>query len=170
MSAKRAAAFLAGALLAGTGTAAARTPVHLLRLKQGEKAGYGPIVCQARRVAQHPILACGGVQRYRIIYGPSALRVLRSNHQVFTANPSGLASSATAVAVTQGHLFQLKEGGRVIYGPINCIAVYGGKYRALDCIGANRYRILFGPSELRVWRLNVKNVYKQVFAANPASR
>jgi hypothetical protein len=174
MSAKRAAVFLAGALLASTGTALAHTNSHMFRLKQGNKAGYGPIVCQAQHAAQYSILACNGAHRYRIIYGPSQLRVLRSNHQVFAASPSGnsapRAGTRTAATPTQGHLFRLKQGDRISYGPVNCLAAYAGKYSALDCVGANRYRIIYGPSELRVWRLNSKKVYKTVFAANPSGR
>ena len=94
MSAKTAAAFLAGVLAAGTGTAAALTKGQVFRLQEGDHARYGPINCEARHVAQYSTVECIGAHRYRIIYGPSEIRVLRSNdkrvyRQVFAANPSG---------------------------------------------------------------------------------
>jgi hypothetical protein len=93
MSAKTAAAFVAGALAASTGTAVALTQGQVFRLQEGDHARYGPIVCDARHVGQYSTFECVGAHRYRIIYGPSELRVLRSNghvfRQVFAANPSG---------------------------------------------------------------------------------
>lgn len=94
MSGKTVAAFLAGALAASTGSAVAFTNGHLFRLQGGDHARYGPIVCNARHVAQYSTFECVGVRRYRIIYGLSELRVLRSNdkgvfQQVFAADPSG---------------------------------------------------------------------------------
>ena len=93
MSAKTAAAFLAGALAASSGTALALTKGHVFRLQEGDHARYGTIDCRAEHVAQYRTLDCVGAHGYRIIHGPSELRVLRSNgkgvQQVFAANPSG---------------------------------------------------------------------------------
>jgi hypothetical protein len=91
---KTAAAFLAGALVASTGTAAALTQGHVFRLQEGDHAKYGTIDCQAEHVAQYSILDCVGAQGYRLIYGPSELRVLCLNdhhvyRQVFAAKPYG---------------------------------------------------------------------------------
>jgi len=94
MSTRTAAAFLAGALAASTGTAAALTESQVFRLHENDHATYGPIDCQSEYVLQYRIVECVGARRYRIIYGPSEIRVLRENNkhvfkQVFAANPSG---------------------------------------------------------------------------------
>jgi hypothetical protein len=78
-----------------------------------------------------------------------------------------LASTGTAAALTQGHLFRLKKGDRASYGPVVCQAVYAKQLSALDCQGAYRWRVIYGPHDLRVIRLNKKNVYQTVFSANP---
>jgi hypothetical protein len=94
MSAKTVAAFLAGALAASTGTAAALTTGHGFRLQQGDHARYGTIVCSAVYAAQYKGFDCIGARRYEVIYAPSEIRVLRSNNKhvsktVFYVNPNG---------------------------------------------------------------------------------
>ena len=78
------------------------------------------------------------------------------------------ASSGTAAALTKGQVFRLQEGDEARYGTVKCQAVHVAQYSGVDCVGARRYRIIYGPSELRVFRLNDKHVYRQVFAANPS--
>jgi hypothetical protein len=95
MSAKTIAAFLAGALAASTGTAAALTKGHVFRMQEGDEASYGRVLCQSRYVAQYSGFNCFGLGRYSIIYAPGELRVLRftGKHSqptsVFFVNPSG---------------------------------------------------------------------------------
>jgi hypothetical protein len=94
MSSKTVAAFLAGAIAAGTGTAAALTKGHVFRLQEGDEAKYGKVTCQSRYVAPYGGFNCFGVGRYSIIYAPGELRVLRFNGKgastsVFHLNPSG---------------------------------------------------------------------------------
>ena len=93
MSAKTVAAFLAGVIAASTGTAAALTTGHVFRLQQGDEAKYGTVKCQAVYAAQYSGVDCVGARRYQIVYGPSELRVLRSNGKrvsktVFLVDPS----------------------------------------------------------------------------------
>jgi hypothetical protein len=97
MSAKTVAAFLAGALAATTGTAAAVTTGHVFRLQDGDHARYGTIVCDASYTGPYSGFNCVGAHRYEIVYSPSelrVLRVLRSNGKhvsktVFLVDPSG---------------------------------------------------------------------------------
>jgi hypothetical protein len=94
LSPKTLAAFLAGALTASTGTAAAFTTGHVFRLQKGDEATYGKVICQARYIAPYSGFNCYGVGRYSIIYAPGELRVLRFNGKhtstsVFHLNPSG---------------------------------------------------------------------------------
>jgi hypothetical protein len=94
MSIKTFIAFLVGALAASTGTAAALSTGHVFRLQQGDHAKYGNTVCSAIYDAQYKGFDCVGVRRYRVIYSPSELRVLRSNARrvsktVFVVDPSG---------------------------------------------------------------------------------
>ena len=94
MSPKTAAAFLAGVLVASTGTAAALTTGHVFRLQQGDHARYGTIECNALYAGQYSGFDCVGAHRYEVIYSPSELRVLRSNGKhvsktVFAVDPSG---------------------------------------------------------------------------------
>ena len=94
MSSKTVAAFLAGALAASTGTAAALTKGHVFPLQEGDEAHYGKVTCQARYVAQYSGFDCFGVGRYSIIYAPGELRVLRFNGRqtlttVFHLSPGG---------------------------------------------------------------------------------
>ena len=79
MSAKTVAAFLAGALAAGTGTAAALTSGHVFQLQQGDEAKYGTIQCHATYSLQYSGFMCFGPHRYSIVYAPDEIRVLRSN-------------------------------------------------------------------------------------------
>ena len=74
----------------------------------------------------------------------------------------------TDAALTTGHVFRLQEGDEARYGSVACQAVYVAQYSGVDCVGARRYRIIYGPSELRVLRSNDKHVFGQVFAANPS--
>ena len=86
MSAKTVAAFLAGAVAASTGTAAALTRGHVFRLQEGDEANYGKVICQAQYVAQYSGFRCfGAVPRYSIIYAPGEIRILRSNDKNPTA-------------------------------------------------------------------------------------
>ena len=80
------------------------------------------------------------------------------------------ASTGTAAAITEGHVFRLQDGDHARYGTVECQAVNVAQYSAVDCSGAHRYRITYGPQELRVYRLNDKHVLQQVFAANPSGR
>jgi hypothetical protein len=88
MSAKTVAAFLAGILAASSGTAVALTKGHIFRLQEGDEARYGAVECRAHNVAPYRVVDCVGAGNYRVTYGPSELRVFRSNRQVFAANPS----------------------------------------------------------------------------------
>ena len=94
MTAKTVAAFLAGALVAGSGTAVAVTNGHVFRLREGDEAQYGKVSCQAVHVLPYSAFECGGVPGYRIEYGPSEITVRRStgtytSKAVFTVKPSG---------------------------------------------------------------------------------
>jgi hypothetical protein len=95
MSVKTVAAFLAGALAARAGTAAALTSGHVFRLQQGDEAQYGTIHCQAVYSLEYSGFSCSGApRRYSVIYAPDEIRVLRSNAKhvsktVFFVNPSG---------------------------------------------------------------------------------
>ena len=97
MSATTVAAFLAGALAASVGTAAALTNGHVFRLQQGDEARYGTIRCQAAYSLQYSGFTCSGApRRYSIVYAPDGIRVLRTNARkvsktVFFVNPSGSA-------------------------------------------------------------------------------
>jgi hypothetical protein len=101
MFAKTAAAFLAGALAASSGTAVALTKgphsrstlrcnpncPKIIRLKEGERARYGMVVCQAMNTAPIRSMLCVGAGRYEVFYGPSDVSVYRSHRRVFDANP-----------------------------------------------------------------------------------
>jgi hypothetical protein len=97
MSAKTVAAFLAGALAASTGTAAALTKGHVFQLQQGDEAKYGNVQCQAVNVTPYSGFDCNGVPHYEVIYGPSEIRVLRVrrvnnkyvSRTVFHVDPTG---------------------------------------------------------------------------------
>ena len=97
MSVKTVAAFLVGALAAGTGTAAAVTTGHVFRLQGGDHATYGTIVCNAEYTGPYSGFNCVGAHRYEVIYSPSELRVtrvLRSNGKrvqktLYLVDPSG---------------------------------------------------------------------------------
>jgi hypothetical protein len=94
MSSKTVAAFLAGALAASTGTAAALSTKHIFRPQEGDEAKYGKVTCQAKYVAQYSGFNCYGVGHYSVIYAPGELRVLRFNGKgastsMFYVNPSG---------------------------------------------------------------------------------
>ena len=102
MFAKTAAAFLAGALAASCGTAVALTKgpssrstlrctpscPEIIRLREGEGARYGMVVCQAMNVAPIRSMFCVGAGRYEVFYGPSDVSVYRSHRRVFDASPS----------------------------------------------------------------------------------
>ena len=77
MSVKTVAAFLAGALAASTGTAAAVTTGHVFRLQTGDHASYGTILCSATFAGPYSGFNCVGAHRYEVIYSPSELRVTR---------------------------------------------------------------------------------------------
>jgi hypothetical protein len=96
MSSRMVAAFVAGALAASTGTAAALTKGHVFRLQEGDEAHYGKVTCEATYVAQYSGFRCFGAgPRYSIIYAPGEIRVLRFNGKttapttVFHLGPSG---------------------------------------------------------------------------------
>jgi hypothetical protein len=100
MPAKTLAAFLAGALAASTGTAAALTNGHIFRLQDGDEANYGTITCEAHGTVNAAAMqipggfGCFGLKRYTITYSPSEVRVFRWNAKnvsktVFVVNPSG---------------------------------------------------------------------------------
>jgi hypothetical protein len=97
MSAKTAAAFLCGVLVASTGTAAALTKGHVFQLQQGDEAKYGAVQCQAVNIAPYSGFDCWRVPHYSVIYGPSEIRVLhvrRVNNRyvsrsIFHVDPSG---------------------------------------------------------------------------------
>jgi hypothetical protein len=78
------------------------------------------------------------------------------------------ATAGTAAALTKGHVFRLQEGDHARYGTIECSAMYVAQYSAFDCVGAHRYQVIYGPSELRVLRSNDNHVFKTVFAVNPS--
>ena len=95
MSPKTVAAFLAGAVAASTGTAAALTSGHVYQLKDGDEANYGTITCQAHATASRQAggFGCFGLKRYTITYTPDEIRVLHWNAKnvsktVFHLNPS----------------------------------------------------------------------------------
>jgi hypothetical protein len=77
MSAKTVAAFLCGVIAASTGTAAALTEGHVFRLQQGDEAWYGNVQCQAENASPYRGFYCWRVPHYRVVYGPSEIRVLR---------------------------------------------------------------------------------------------
>ena len=97
MSPRTVAAFLAGALAASTGTAAALTKGHVFRLQQGDEAKYGNVQCQAVNVAPYSGFECLRVPHYSVIYGPTEIRVLRISRvndkyvsrSIFHVDPSG---------------------------------------------------------------------------------
>ena len=97
MSVKTVAAFLAGALAATAGTAAAITTGHVFRLQTGDHASYGTIVCNALYAGPYSGFNCLGARGYEVVYSPNELRVtrvLRSNGKrvsktVFLVDPSG---------------------------------------------------------------------------------
>jgi hypothetical protein len=97
MSVKTVAAFLAGALTATTGTAAAVTTGHVFRLQEGDHARYGTIQCNALYALSYSGFDCIGARGYEVVYAPNelrVLRVLRSNGKrvsktVFLVDPSG---------------------------------------------------------------------------------
>jgi hypothetical protein len=97
MSPKTAAAFLAGALAASTGTAAALTKGHVFHLQQGDEAAYGTVQCQAVNVTPYSGFDCERVPHYEVLYGPSEIRVLRIrlvnkkyvSRSIFHVDPSG---------------------------------------------------------------------------------
>jgi len=71
MSVRTVAAFLAGALAASAGTAAALTGGHVFRLQQGDEARYGTIRCEAVYLT--------GIQRLLMLRrAPPLLRHLRA--------------------------------------------------------------------------------------------
>jgi hypothetical protein len=80
------------------------------------------------------------------------------------------ASTGTAAAITQGHVFQLQDGDHASYGKILCSALYVPPYSGFDCVGARRYEVIYAPSEVRVLHLNGTHGFKSVFAVNPAGR
>ena len=100
MSARTVAAFLAGAVAASVGTAAALTGGHVFRLQQGDEARYGTIQCQAAYSLQYSGFTCfGAPRRYSIVYAPNEIRVLRSNAKnvsktLFFLNPEARNRSA----------------------------------------------------------------------------
>jgi len=97
MSAKTVAAFLCGVIAAGTGTAAALETGQVFRLQMGDEAQYGKVKCQAENVAPYRGFYCWRVHGYRVVYGPSDIRVLyirRVNNKfvtrtIFHVDPSG---------------------------------------------------------------------------------
>jgi len=96
MSPKTVAAFLAGALAASTGTAAALTKGHVFPLQVGDEANYGTITCQGTYTGPYSGFSCfGAPHRYTIIYAPNEIRVLHWNAKktvtktVFHLDPSG---------------------------------------------------------------------------------
>ncbi len=98
MSAKTVAAFLCGVIAAGTGTAAALETGQVFRLQMGDEAQYGKVKCQAENVAPYRGFYCWRVHGYRVVYGPSDIRVLyirRVNNNkfvtrtIFHVDPSG---------------------------------------------------------------------------------
>ena len=52
------AAFIAGALAASAGTAAALTEGHVFRLQEGDHATYGTIDCRTQYVLQYITVQC----------------------------------------------------------------------------------------------------------------
>jgi hypothetical protein len=58
MSGKTVAAFLCGAIVASSGTAAAITNGHVFQLQQGDEAHYGKVQCQAVNVAPYSGFQC----------------------------------------------------------------------------------------------------------------
>ena len=79
------------------------------------------------------------------------------------------ASTGTAAALTNGHVFQLQVGDHARYGTIECNAVYTAPYSGFDCVGAHRYEVIYAPSELRVLRSTGKRISTTVFAVDPSS-
>jgi len=80
--------------------------------------------------------------------------------------------SGTAVAVTDGHAFRLREGDEAQYHTVTCQAVHVLPYSAFLCRVVPRYRIEYGPSGITVLRSTVKNPYKEVeiFTVKPSGR
>jgi hypothetical protein len=97
MCPKTVAAFLAGAVAASTGTAAALTRGHVFPLQQGDEAKYGNVQCQAVNVAPYSGFECWRVPHYSVIYSPTEIRVLRISRvnnkyvsrSIFHVDPSG---------------------------------------------------------------------------------
>jgi hypothetical protein len=83
------------------------------------------------------------------------------------------ASTGTAAALTQGHVFPLQQGDEAKYGNVQCQAVNVAPYRGFECWRVPHYSVIYGPSEIRVLRtsrVNNKYVSRSIFHVDPSAK
>jgi hypothetical protein len=83
------------------------------------------------------------------------------------------ASTGTAAALTNGHVFPLQQGDEARYGKVQCQAVNVAPYSGFQCWRVPGYSVIYGPSEIRV--LKVRRVGKQyvsqsIFHVDPSGQ
>jgi hypothetical protein len=81
-----------------------------------------------------------------------------------------VATTGTAAAVTNGHLFQLQVGDHAKYGTVRCDAVNVAPYSGFRCERVPGYAVIYGPSEIRVLRerlVNKRYVTQSIFHVAP---
>ena len=82
-----------------------------------------------------------------------------------------VASTGTAAALTNGHLFQLQGGDHAKYGTVRCDAVNVAPHSGFQCWKVPGYSVIYGPSEIRVLRVRLVNnryVSRSIFHAAPS--
>ena len=82
------------------------------------------------------------------------------------------ATTGTAAALTNGHVFQLQVGDHAKYGSVRCDAVNVAPYSGFQCWQVPRYSVIYGPSEIRVLRVGVVNgkyVTRSIFHVDPST-
>jgi hypothetical protein len=82
------------------------------------------------------------------------------------------ASTGTAAALTQGHVFPLQQGDEAKYGNVQCQAVNVAPYSGFECWRVPHYSVIYGPSEIRVLRISrVHNKYvsRSIFHIDPSA-
>src|SRR5262245_6883847 len=81
------------------------------------------------------------------------------------------ASTGTAAALTKGQVFPLQQGDEAKYGNVQCQAVNVAPYRGFECWRIPHYSVIYGPSEIRVFRIHrVGNKYvsRSIFHVDPS--
>ena len=81
------------------------------------------------------------------------------------------ASTGTAAALTNGHVFQLQQGDEAKYGTVQCQAINVSPYSGFECLRVPHYQVIYGPSEIRVLRgrfVNNKYVSRSIFHVDPS--